>query len=149
MNRIAESRRRAGGVLLECIVALAVLVGVGLAILSLVDGSMAALGRARDAAKGAELARSAMSKIEAGVQSPESLHGPVKPWRDDNDGSFDDALPAAGAWELEIETEPSEFEGLTLVTVRAVKRGQSGGEDVEALASLTQLVRLGGAGGAR
>jgi hypothetical protein len=140
--------------LLEVVTAVAVFVGAGMAILSLVSGSVSSLAAARDAVKAVDLARSGMARLEAGLATPQTLPGPVPRWEDDADawlgddaaaesGGFADAAPRPSGWELDVETEPSRFAGLTLVTVTASKRA---GEVIEATYTLRQLVRLGRGG---
>ena len=148
-----RSVARRAMLLLEVAAAMAVFVMGGLAILSLVGGSVDSLSAARDAVKAVDLARSGMARLEAGLATPQNLPGPVPAWEDDTDAwlgddalsaeeghGFADAAPRPSGWELEVETEPSEFAGLTLVTVTAIKRS---GESVAASYTLRQLVRLG------
>ncbi len=130
-------RERRGALLLEVIVALAIFVVAGGAILNLVTQTMTGLERSRLSARGADLARSAIAKIEAGIETAQTLNGPVERHAE---GAKADA---GRGWELEIETDPSQFRGLTRVEVKAVKRS---GERVEAEYTLVQLVRLGGKG---
>lgn len=134
-----------GAMLLECLVSLAVFVGAGLTILGLVDRSLASMERARDQAVAVDLARSAMSSIECGLASAETLNGPVTPSEDEADETFDERLPSGAGWYLEIETEASQFDGLTLYRVKASKTlpsGVAGGKGREiASYTLHQLVR--------
>jgi hypothetical protein len=65
-------------------------------------------------------------------------------------GSFDSGEVTASTmtdvdelWELEVNSEPSEFAGLTKVSVRALRRATPGGDRVTASYTLVQLVRLG------
>jgi Tfp pilus assembly protein PilV len=140
-DRRVESSRR-GGMLLEVIVSLAIFVVAGGAILNLVTQTMTGLERSREQARAADLARSAMAKIEAGIETAQTLNGPVE-------RSAEGAAAVGGVggegWELEIDTEPSQFRGLTRVSVNAVKRvGEAARVEAEYL--LVQLVRLGGKG---
>ncbi|MBL9032226.1 MAG: hypothetical protein JNM80_11040 [Phycisphaerae bacterium] len=139
------ARRRAtrrpsarAALLFEVILALAIFVGAGLAILSSIDGALTAQSRARLAARAADLARTAIARIEAGIDTPQTLHGPVRHRSLDPDA--DDAQPADDGWELDIDTTPSSFSGLTHVTVTAKRLTPSGVE--EAAFTLHQLVRL-------
>jgi len=133
-------RLKRGAILLECILSLAILVGAGLAVLALIDRASGALAASRDAESAADLARSAMSKLEAGLGSVQTLAGPVEPWRDERDGTFDDALPEESPWSIAIDVEPAEFPGLTLVTVTAEKTDPLG--RTLAVYALRQFVRL-------
>lgn len=124
--------------LLEAILALAVFVIAGSAILNLVRQTMTGLEQSRLKARAADLARSAMAKIEAGIDTPQTLNGPIE--RQPGEES------ARGGWELRIDSEPSQFRGLTRITVEAVKRSEGAGESVQADYKLIQLVRLSGKG---
>ncbi len=137
---------RRGAILMETMLALSVFVAAGASIFTLVEGSLTSLERTRLAELAADHARSAMAKIEAGIATPQTLNGPMRGWRDEavergdlGPAAFDeDARPTA--WELEIDTEPSEFPGLTRVSVTALRRG--GGDQIVASYTLRQLVRL-------
>jgi hypothetical protein len=106
--------------------------------------------------KAADLARSAMAEIEAGIATVDSLEGPVPPWTDpagDMGLQFEGERVAAAqsadeptGWELEIDVESSPFDGLTLVTVRAIKRPSLDSQRIETDYTLRQLVRLGSLG---
>jgi hypothetical protein len=142
--------RPRGAILLETMLALSIFIGAAVSIYTLVDGSLTSLQRAHMAEQAADLARSAMARIEAGLESPRSLHGPATSWKqqaiargDIGPAAFDeDATPTP--WELQIDTEPSQFEGLTVLSITASRTAPDG----HALASYTlrQLVRLGGKG---
>ena len=127
--------------LLECLLALALFVACGLSVMAMMDRAMASVASTRDAEIATDIARTAMAKIEAGLATPETMNGPVPEWRDESDASFDESLPTGAAWNLEVETEPSQFDGLTRVAVRAYKQ-MPGSEQEEASFTLTQLVRL-------
>lgn len=134
-GRVPSARR--AGLLLEVIVALAIFVVAGGAILNLVTQTMNGLERTRLTARGADLARSAIAKIEAGIETPQTLNGPVERQAEGSKAE------TSQGWELEIGTDASQFRGLTRVQVRAVKRAS---DRVEAEYTLVQLVRLGGKG---
>jgi len=139
---ILRLRSRAhGALLLEVMLALTIFVVGGLAVLAIVDRAIGALHAARDAEHGSMLARSAMARIEAGVALPQALNGPVR--ASGEDGSGDDGAPEPdGAWELEINTEPSAVRGLTLVRITAIRRGAGSDGKVRSSQTLSQLVRL-------
>lgn len=135
--------RARAGILLEVMVALAIFVSAGLAILGLMDRAAAALESGRLAQSGAEMTRSAMARIEAGLATPETLHGPVQPPVDDieiDPGTSDES--ARAGWELEITTEPSSFDGLTKVSIAALRVSPGAGSPVRTMYTLRQLVRL-------
>lgn len=135
-----------GTVLLEVVAALALFVIAGLAILSLLSQAVRSLERMRDAERAADIARSAITHIELGLYQPEALDGRTPPWLEpdalDLAGSIPDADLAPTSrrpdWTLTVETEPTAFAGLTLVTVH-VQRGDDG----PTAFTLRQLVRLG------
>jgi hypothetical protein len=156
--RVRRAPWRRGALLLEIILALAIFVMAGSAILALVDRTASGVERARGAAKAADLARSAMARIEAGIGTPQTLNGPVLAWPESDDARAEDdesgdgiissggIAPPESGWELEIDTEPSEFTGLTKITVRAIKRAAPDSEQLVAEYTLRQLVRLSGKG---
>jgi type II secretory pathway pseudopilin PulG len=128
--------------LLECVVALAIFVGAGLAVLVMVERAVAGATLARDRERAADLARSAMAKLEAGLESPETLAGPVPAWQDD-EAAVSGSSGAPTLWTLEVRTQPSAFQGLTLVTVKAARLASAESSTETASFTLTQLVRLG------
>jgi hypothetical protein len=137
---------RRGALLLETMLALAIFVMAGTAVLSLVDGSLTSLNHARLSEQAADQARTAMAKIEAGIATPQTLNGPAHTWlqdaaeRGDAGPTIFDEDAEPSHWELGIDTEPSQFAGLTTVTVTASRRSR--GEGVLATYTLRQLVRL-------
>jgi len=135
-----------GAILLELLLAVAIFSAAGLAILSVMNTSIGSARAMRDAQQAADLARSAMAKIEAGIATPETLHGPVPAWVDEvaTEGAFADAPPTESNWELEVTTDRSQFAGLTLVTVRALRRESPNSDQLRASYTLRQLVRLFG-----
>lgn len=131
---------RRAAILLETIVAISLFVMASVTIYAALARSAEAVERSRSSEQAADLARSAMAMIEAGLATPESLNGPLTPAKaalglaadeDALDGGVADTSTAAAGdstWELEISSEPSGYDGLTLIGVRAVKRtGGSGG----------------------
>jgi type II secretory pathway pseudopilin PulG len=142
---------RRGALLLETILALAVFILAGTAILSLLRTAAAGLVSAREVEQAADLARSAMAKIEAGLATPLTLNGPVRSWLEEDaergerhEGLSTRPEPAA-SWELDIQTTPSQFRGLTRVSITAMKHGGGSGQPAASY-TLHQLVRLGGKG---
>lgn len=134
--RTLMRRVRRGILLLEAMLAITIFVGAATAILVLVDGSLSGLERERMATQACDLARSAMARIEAGIDSAQTLSGPVR-----GDSGL---APGRGTWELKIETEPSQFAGLTRVTIVATKHADKDEEATLASYTLEQLVRLSG-----
>lgn len=134
--------------LLEVMLALALTVVVGLVVLSAVSQSTGALRQARERQVAVDLARSAMARLEAGIESTTTLSGPVKAWMEDADlAEVSDDGDASG-WELVVESEPSSFEGLTYVSITARREGSGdvfgggGASGGAASYTLRQLVRL-------
>lgn len=157
MMAARRPRSLRGMLLLEVVLAIAVFVMASIAILSIVRGGVGSLQATRDAVRACDLARSAMARIEAGLDTPQSLTGPVPLWEDDAEAweadellggpggqgiEFADAPPRPSLWEIEVETEPSSFSGLTEVTVRTLKRSSANSEELTASYTLRQLVRL-------
>jgi type II secretory pathway pseudopilin PulG len=143
-------RRRRGGVLFEVIIAISLFVMAAITMLGAMSRAAAAVQRTRDEERAADLARSAIAMMEAGLASPESLNGPVSPAKaalglaaseDALDSGSGAMTMAASEWELEIQTEQTEWDGLTRVSVRAIKRA-TGGTGERASYTLHQLVRL-------
>lgn len=99
---------RRGIILLECIIALAIFVAIGLSLLAMANLASDVSSDTQRQAHARDLARSALSQIEARLASPETLNGEVK----------DDSGKPTG-WTLVIHTEPSQFPGLALVEVTA------------------------------
>ena len=150
---------RRGGILLEVMLALALLVMGSMAILSAMSQSIHSLEATRLKQQAADLARSAMARIEAGIATPETLQGPVPAWESDPESGADElndgALPGEfglaatvgwgedSGWELEIDTSPSPFAGLAVVRVRALRRASADSDRIMGQYTLEQLVRLG------
>lgn len=143
-----RAARTRGAMLLELVLALAVFVGAGLAILAAMDQAGRSLEVARDGLKAADLARSAMARIEAGLATPVTVNGPVPEWVDEEVGAgavFRDSPARASGWELVVQTEPSEFDGLTRVSITARRASAAGPRTDGPTYTLHQLVRLGAA----
>jgi Tfp pilus assembly protein PilX len=137
-------RMRRGVMLMEVLLALALVVVVGMTVLSAVSQSTGALRAAREKQVAVDLARSAMAKLEAGIETTTTLSGPVKAWSEDvNLAEVPEGSDEAG-WELQVEAEPSSYEGLTYVTVTARRTGEGaqGGASGASSFTLRQLVRL-------
>lgn len=136
-----RGRARRGVMLMEVMLALALVVVVGLTVLSSVSQSTDALGASREKQVAVDLARSAMAKLEAGIETTTTLSGPVKAWTEDmNLAEVSDDGDDTG-WELVVESEPSGFDGLTYVTVTARRAALDGGVPGPGF-TLRQLVRL-------
>lgn len=131
--------------------ALTIFVSLALVTLGTVSMAVASVVRARDVQSAADIARSTMSRLEAGLGTAQNLSGPVAPWDPASDGggdssAFSESIPVPTGWEVEIQTSPSSFEGLTLVEVSVTRRDPPGSDVIAASFTLRQLVRLGGVG---
>lgn len=128
--------------------ALALVTVVGLLVLGAISRSTDALRAARERQVAVDLARSAMAKLEAGIESTTTLNGPVKAWSEGMNLAEVSDEGDDTRWELIVETEPTTFPGLTYVTITArrertnvasVDANEGAGESY----TLRQLVRLG------
>lgn len=140
--------------LLEVVVAVAILLMASITITGAVNQGVRVMERSRLELRAADLARSAMAEIEAGIATPESLNGPVHeapmPASTGDSASGGSGVNAPGGdaparetgWELEITVTPSPFAGLVKVGIRALKRQPGAGDVVDASYTLQQLVRL-------
>lgn len=140
-------RARRGALLMEVVLSLALLVTVGMVVLSAISRSTGGLRLARERQMAVDLARSAMAKLEAGIETTTTLGGPVKAWSEDTNLAEVSEEGDDTGWELVVETEPSQFDGLTYVTItarRAVVGGfsQTGSGNAGASFTLRQLVRV-------
>lgn len=146
---------RAGIVLLELMVAIALFVGAGLAITNALSMGIDSAIRSERTVAASDIARSAMAKVQAGIATPQTLSGPLVDWdEDENVWEGDrlvnaDDLPPGGrttgpvrtsGWVLSVNTEPSSFDGLSEVVIEV--RREDAGEDDPPSASLRRLVRL-------
>ena len=147
---------RRAAILLEALIAVLLFTVLALVVLTALRQSAGSTQRLRDTSRAADLARSAMAQIEAGLARPETLSGPASLSLDtepiEETGAFDEDAIGGGfdedpqddsLWELEVETERSQFRNLSLVSVRALRRAAPGSEQVVADYTLRQLVRLG------
>lgn len=149
---------RRGAILLEMLLALGLFVAASLAISATMRQGVASLTRSRDETRASDLARSGLALLEAGLETPQTLDGPVRAWGDDpsvweGDAAMaelagelsigsGDGPPVESGWVYAIETEPSSFNGLTKVTITVRREDQDTGA-VGVEQTLVQLVRLG------
>lgn len=132
------TRRRRGSMLLEVMLALALFIGAAAAVLSIVGQAVGSLKATRERQHAVDLARSAMAELEAGIRSAETLSGPVMRWQEDGEEAGGEGRESG--WELNVETQPTSFDGLSLVTVKAFRTGSD--PDGSGAFALRQLVRL-------
>ncbi|MDX9912388.1 MAG: hypothetical protein RBS39_11210 [Phycisphaerales bacterium] len=141
--------KRRGAILLELLIALAMLAAAGLAIAGAIERGVATSERGAERARALDLARSAMAVIDAGVASAEVVTGDVEGgsilampvWGEEEGLGINDAFDRAGTtpvrWRLDVETSDA-GRGLTLVTIGAIDLRR--GEDAAPEATLTQVV---------
>jgi len=134
------------------LLALGLFVTAGLTVSSALSRGLGAAAQDRQRTIASDLARSAMAQIEGGIETPQTLNGPVRAWQEESAQgdeldrgtqgiAFDETPPDDNGWELEITTEPSEFDGLRLASVTA--RRVDPESDLEIVSfTLHQLVRL-------
>lgn len=153
---------RRGAILVEVILSVALFTMGALAILSQMSQGARSMEQTRLARQAADLAATAMARIEARLVAPEALTGPAERWDREQQESLEDSLASmegsmAGAagpaidefgtgdsgWELSVETEPAPFDGLTLVAVTASYQDPRRAGAPGASYTLRQLVRLG------
>ena len=130
-------RLRAGAMLLECLLALALLVAAGVTVLACLDRAADSVARRTQEVVASQIAATALALIDAGAMTPETVQGPASRLRD--------GVSAAANWNIAVDTEPSEFGSLTLVIVRVFDAGRAPAGDQEPLAVARQLVDLGAA----
>jgi hypothetical protein len=116
-QRVNQVRR--GAVLLEILIALALITGGGMMILGVLGNAYGSLARARRIEFANDLARSKIAELEAGLISAMELQGGVV----ERVGSVD-LLGGIGradlideTWILDVQTIQSAFQGLTEVVV--------------------------------
>ena len=140
---------RRAAILLELLIALAMLAAAGLAIAGAIERGIATAERGAARGSAMDLARSAMSLIDAGLLSPEVVDGDVEggsilssPVWGEEDGlglneAFDRDRLMPTRWRIEVETSDA-GRGLTLVTLGVVDLSR--GDAASAEVVLTQVV---------
>lgn len=108
--------RRRGGLLLETLIALAILVMVGLFALAGARDGLAASERAARRAAAVDLAASRLAEIEAGLVSLDAV-GDLSSISLEEDGVGFEDDPPAWPFAIEVESSPSMFDGLVRVEV--------------------------------
>lgn len=124
---------RRGALLLEVLLSLSLFVMASIAILSVIGDALSRLEQTRERLEASDLAHSAMAALDSGLYEVSALNGPVPEGGlfadDDLDSGGVSRAPEGGdIWALDIESEPSEFDGLSLVTVSVLREpGIDGG----------------------
>lgn len=133
-------RRPRGGLLLETLLALAILIMVGLLALGVAKDATTATERSDRRAAAVELAASRIAEIEAGLLDLDAVGDLQEVELDDESIGVD-----APRWRflVEVESSPSSFDGLARVEVVVSEDDEDEGGTVE-LARLVALVEDGG-----
>jgi hypothetical protein len=144
LNRRTPSRPvRRAGVLLEVMIAIALFVGAGAFALGAMNNTLNAIVYNQRQAMAVDIARSKLAELEAGLITPADLReadgtalGSITPRQ------LDDA--AAGRWEFDVRTSPSEYGNLSLVELTITEASDDPAVDPESLVSYTirQLIEL-------
>jgi type II secretory pathway pseudopilin PulG len=134
-------RHRHGGLLLEVVIALALLVMVGLFALGGARDGLDAAERAARRAAAVDLAASRLAEIEAGIITLDAVGDLQDVALDDEAEGFEDD-PPRWPFAIEVETSPSAFEGLVRVevVVRLDDPDAVGSDESIELARLVTLV---------
>jgi len=125
-SRAANRTEVRGAILLETLLAIALFAGAALFTIGTLRGALAATQRSAVRLRAADLARTSIAELEAGIGRANDL--------DRRDQPDPDELRA------EVRTSPSSFEGLTLVEV-TVRVPRDDGTD-QTILTLRQLVRI-------
>ena len=134
---------RRGALLLELLISLVILVGAGLAVLAMLAQGVRSAREAGEQLRAIDYALSALAKIEAGIETPESLDGEIPVWVDEEattGAAFDESIPEPSGWRLEIDSSRAGHADLTVVTVRAVRERATG--EISARFTASEFVRF-------
>lgn len=107
---------RAGGILLETMLALALFVATGSLVLGVMTDCTRAIARAERLASAVDCARSLMAEFEAGLRPMGDLTG----------GEFEELPPPWDAFRVEARTRRSDFAGLVLAEIGVFEAGADG-----------------------
>ncbi|MGA1391842.1 MAG: hypothetical protein ACO38W_01675 [Phycisphaerales bacterium] len=137
-GRLRGSRRRdlrspragrAGGILLETMLALALFVATGSLVLGVMTDCTRAIARAERLASAVDCARSLMAEFEAGLRPMGDLAG----------GELEELPPPWEDFRVEARTRRSDFEGLVLAEIGVFEAGSDGAASASIFA-LRQLL---------
>ena len=131
--------RRVGGLLLEALLALALLVGIGVFVLATTRQAVVATERADRRAAAVELAASRIAEIEAGLVSLDAV-GDL--FEVPDEVGFEEVDRPRWRFSVAVETAPSPVEGL--VRIEVVVRSDEEDADETVLARLVTLVEQEG-----
>lgn len=133
---------RRGFMLLEILLAVTAAVMVAIAGYALLDRVSGRVARASQQIEASDLACSALAMIEAGVASPENLHGSLHHGVISLENTEAGVMVRDPRYRLEVETEPSRWAGLVQVDVSVLPA-----EGDEVLYRASQLIPSRGGGG--
>ena len=143
---------RRGAILLETLIALALFLAASGFALGAMRTALARLERSVLEGIAIDLAQSKLAELEAGISDLADLRdggGAL-----DRVGSIDvedlapNAVPYGERWELEVDSEPSEYDGLSLVTI-TIREVPDDTEQLDLFeVSVSQLIPLRDDGGA-
>jgi hypothetical protein len=128
-----------GAMLLEVTLSIALFVGAASFCIAVTRSLFASLDQAGRRHFAADIARSKLAELEAGLTSIQDLRGP---WGG-NVGSRDASdlqERAAPRWQLDVRTSPSQFRGLSLVELTVSELPEAAPDPVEF--TLRQLIAL-------
>ncbi len=131
INRSHGLGGRSGAVLFECLLALALLIAAMTTIFALLDSASSSVGRRHESQEAAEIAATAISLIECGFATPETLVGPASKWRGCQDYF---------QWNITIETQPTSMGELVSVVIHITRAGAA--DDAPPSASLQRYLSL-------
>jgi|GEM_PF-6312390 len=140
-----QSHRGRGFVLLDLVLALAMFVVGGLAVLTQLDFGARRIIDAEHRMGAVGVARTAIGLLETGAMSDRELTGPASAWATPLNETA--GLDPQAEWVCEVQLEPSQWSDLMLATVR-VRRVPVGAEidGAPVLVALRQLVPFDAAG---
>jgi hypothetical protein len=139
---------RRGGLLVEMIVSVALFAGAGLIVIGAMRDALGATIRAMERDRAADHAASAFALVSAGIETVDTIDGPVPAYDDpENNEQFADLLPEPTGWVIETETERSVYGSLTRLSVTARRVDETGraepgapGATVDGLAHIARVV---------
>ncbi len=145
---------RRGALLLEVLIALSIFVGAAGVALAALSSIRLELRKQEDRRAAIDVAISRLVELEAGITTVERLNdaeydSAEESFNATGDVEFDEREVGPKRWRIEVMTEASRFEGLTLVTLRVYDTQRALSEREERpTVTLYQLIRLerGGAG---
>lgn len=148
---------RRAGLLLEAVVALAILVASGLVILSVMRDASTRVHRLQLDRKAIDLAASAAALIDSGASTPERLNGPVPDWSSGwlsgsagqaGRSDFQDELPTPTGWRLRAVAAQGPNDSVRRIEItaeytpdRTAGASRLGDDAPAASATTTRLVR--------